>query len=104
MIEYCWGCKGWHESPGWKGKTIETEGGEKFVWLCDKWFKSSPVEFLYNPKKKARVEAQREKHAADLEQPFMSNKPNPKFIEVHKNDSEMLGNYFTKKELRDSGV
>ena len=43
---------------------------------------------------------QREKHAKDIEQPYMKNKPNPKFIEMYKDDQEILDQHFTKDELR----
>lgn len=103
---YCHYCKKKHTASGWKAKDVViNEGGDKeFVWFCDKWFRSTPVEFMYNPAKKERVNEQREKYKADLEQPFMSNRPNNEFIRVHKGNKELLNQYFTHKELRDSGV
>lgn len=40
------------------------------------------------------------KHAKDIIQPFMKNKPNPDFIKAYKDDDELLDNYYTKDELR----
>jgi len=58
---------------------------------------------LYNPfsnKSWINRRIDREKHAKDVIQPFMKNKPNPDFIKAYKDDDELLDNYYTKDELR----
>jgi len=43
---------------------------------------------------------QRDKHAKDIIQPYMKNKPNPDFVKAYKDQPELLNQYFTKDELR----
>jgi len=58
---------------------------------------------LYNPISRSswlKRRQDRDKHAKDIIQPFMKNKPNPDFIKAYKDDDELLDNYFTKEELK----
>jgi len=49
-----------------------------------------------------RRDWERQKHAKDIIQPFMKNKPNPDFIKAYKDEPELLKRYYTKKELREN--
>lgn len=56
---------------------------------------TKPPEF-YSIDKMSRVQAQRDKHSADLIQPFVGNKPNPDFAHVYKDKAK---DYYSKEEL-----
>ena len=47
-----------------------------------------------------RREWDKDKHAKDIIQPFMKDKPNPEFIKAYGDDKELLDNYYTKEELK----
>lgn len=48
-----------------------------------------------------RIQEQRDSHAKDMLQPFSGDKPNPEFISAY---PEQVDNYFTKQQLKESGV
>lgn len=52
-------------------------------------------EFI-SPTKAQRIQNERDLHAGDLEQPFMSNKPNPKFAKIYPDQAKQI---FTREEL-----
>lgn len=55
-----------------------------------------PPEF-YSASKQDRIQDQRDRHAADIEQPFIGNKPNPKFAKIY---PKSVKNYFTPQQLK----
>lgn len=46
------------------------------------------------------LEAQRQRHGKDLEQPWVNGKPNEKFVKAYENEPEKLTSTYSTKELR----
>ena len=51
---------------------------------------------FYSINKMHRVQSQRDKHMADLEQPYVNNKINPSFAKIYKDKAK---DYYSKQEL-----
>ena len=100
MKMYCDGCKIEHEDYGWVYREYQvSEEERKYGHFCSKFHKVTP--FHYHS---WNCDYIREKHAKDIEQPFISGEPNKKFADMYKNEPEKLTKIYDNKQLKKVGM